>query len=105
MVSMIHVLLMCSLELSVIITCLGMEHNIQFMHCDCEPLPLTMVRANLWPGTPQHPRYAFTFNLLDWAEALLLESHVALKDFCNSLYFRCPYPVTKVFCVSINKTI
>ena len=88
-----------------IITCLGMEHNIQFIHCDCEPLPLTMVRANLWPATPQHPRYAFTFNLLDWAEALLLESHVALKDFCNSLYFRCPYPVTKVLCMSINKTI
>ena len=65
-----------------IITCLGMEHNIQFIHCDCEPLPLTMVRANLWPNLwPQHPRYVFTFNILDWAEALLLESHVALKIF------------------------
>ena len=45
----------------------GMEHNIQFLYCDC--FLLTLVRAKLWPATPQ-------------AEALLLECHVALKEYC-----------------------
>ena len=73
-----------------------MEHNVQVTCCDCEPLPITLVRARLWPATPTYPKYAFTFSLLDWAEALLLECHVSLMDFCSALYFRCPYPVTKV---------
>ena len=74
----------------------GIEHSIDFMCCDCEPLPLTLARAELWPATPSHPRLAFTFSLLDWAEALLLESQVALKDFCSSLYLRCPVKVFEV---------
>ncbi len=68
----------------------------QVLCCDCEPLPITLVRARLWPATPSYPKYAFTFSLLDWAEALLLECHVSLKDFCSALYFRCPYAVAKV---------
>ena len=31
--------------------------------------------------------YAPAFGLLDWAEALLLEFQVAMKDFCTALYF------------------
>lgn len=73
-----------------------MEHDVLMVTCDCEPLPITLVRARLWPATPLFPKYAFTFGLLDWAEALLLECHVSLKDFCNALYFRCPYQVEKV---------
>ena len=73
----VHIM-MCNYDLQ---SMTGMEHNIQFLYCDCEPLPLTLVRAKLWPATPQYPRYAFTFNLLDWAEVLLLECHVALKEF------------------------
>jgi len=49
-----------------------------------------MVRARLWPATPQFPRLAFTFELLDWAEALLLECQVALQDLCRALHFKCP---------------
>ena len=44
---------------------LGNEHNISFMVC-----------ARLWPATPQYPRLAFCFELLDWAKALLLECQV-----------------------------
>ena len=39
----------------------------------CEPIAVTLVRVRLWPATPQNPRYAFCFDLLDWCEALLLE--------------------------------
>lgn len=74
----------------------GIEHEVSFVHCDCESLALTLVRAQLWPSTPQRPRLAFTFCLLDWAEALLLECQVALKDFCSALDFYAPYVVPKV---------
>lgn len=67
-----------------------------FMSCGCEPLAVTMARAELWPATPTNPRYAFVFPLLDWAEALLLESQVSLKDFCNTLKYRCPFHLLKV---------
>ena len=55
-----------------------------------------MVRARLWPATPQYPRLAFCFELLDWAEALLLECQVALKDLCKAIQFKCPHLATKV---------
>ena len=75
----------------------GGEHNITFMYCQCEPLVATMVRARLWPATAQRPHLAFTFELLDWAEALVLECQVALKDLCKALCFKCPHLVTKVY--------
>ena len=58
-----------------------------------------MVRGRLWPATPQHPHLAFCFEVLDWAEALLLECQVALKDLCKAMEFKCPHFVTKVFAI------
>ena len=55
-----------------------------------------MVRARLWPAAPQRPHLAFTFELLDWAEALLLECQVSLKDLCKALCFKCPHLIIKV---------
>lgn len=76
-----------------------MERMVSITCCDCEPLAVALVRARLWPASPRFPKYAFSFDLLDWAEALLLECQVSLKDFCNALYFRCPYSVDKVIAV------
>lgn len=59
------------------------------------------MRAHLWPASPQRPHIAFTFDLLDWAEALLLECQVAMKDLCKALYFRSPHLVVKVCTVFI----
>lgn len=75
---------------------LGVKHKVLFVHCACEPLPVTLCRAELWPATPTNPHYAFSFGLLEWAEALLLEAQVALKDFCNSLKFRSLFHFIKV---------
>ena len=75
---------------------IGEEHNISFVWCACEPLVLTMVRARIWPSAPRRPNLAFTFDLLDWAESLLLECQVALKDFCKALFLKCPHLVKKV---------
>jgi hypothetical protein len=54
-----------------------------------------MCRAQLWPATPTNPQYAFSFALLDWAEALLLECQVSLKDFCSALTFRAHFHTEK----------
>ena len=87
---------MKSCTILIVFFLLGNEHNVRFTSCKCEPLVVTMVRARLWPASPQNPHYAFTFELLDWAEALLLECQVALKDFCQALYFRCQHLTIKV---------
>ena len=57
----------------------GIEHDIIFIHCDCEPLPLVLIRAQLWPASPQYLKLVFTYSLSDWTESLLLECQVALK--------------------------
>ena len=87
---MIHAYTICHIYFK------GIEHQILFATCKCEPIAMTLVRARLWPATPQNPHYAFCFDLLDWAEALLLECQVSLKDLCEALYFKCPHLVIKV---------
>ncbi len=74
----------------------GINHKIRFTCCACEPLVVTLARARLWPATPSNPRFAFSFALLDLAEALLLECQVAIKDYCSALRFRNPFPEVKV---------
>ena len=74
----------------------GTQHDIMFSCCDCEPTVVTMVRARLWPASPRFPKLAFTFELLEWAEALLLECQVALGDFCKALHFKSPHLIDKV---------
>ena len=77
---------------------LGGEHDIRFASCACEPLVVTMIRARIWPSSPQRPHLAYTFNLLDWAEALLLECQVSVEDFCKALQFKCRYyKITLIF--------
>ena len=80
----------------------GTEHKIEFAYCQCEPLVVTLVHARLWPASPQRPQIAFTFDMLDWAEALLLECQVAMKDLCKALRFRSPHLVIKVCVVSVR---
>ena len=62
-----------------------------------------MVRARLWSATPQHSSLALSFEFLDWAEALLLECHIAVKDLCKALYFKCPHLVFKVSYQALHK--
>ena len=57
---------------------------------------MTMARAKMWPASPQFPRLAFSFGLLDWVEALMLECQVAVKEFCGALIFKCPHIIRKV---------
>ena len=74
----------------------GAEHQVKFVTCSCEPLAITMVRAHLWPATPQNARIAFSFRFLDLTEAMLLECQVALKDLCKAISYMHQYPIYKV---------
>lgn len=46
---------------------------------------LTLMRFHYWPATPSRPSIAFSFALMDWMEALLLECQVAVQDFTLAL--------------------
>ena len=39
----------------------GIEHKLHFAHCNCEPLAVTLTRAQLWPATPNNLCYACIF--------------------------------------------
>ncbi len=66
----------------------GEEYDVGLATCACEPLVSTLVKAR------RH--LAFTFELLDWIEALLLEAQVSLNDFCKALRFKCHHVAAKV---------
>ena len=67
-----------------IILHIGVEITMNIVCCDCEPLAVTLAHAQLWPASPSYTQYAFSFGFLDWAESLLLECQVALRDFCQA---------------------
>ena len=68
-----------------------MEHKVKFICCDCEATSITLVRAGLWPASPKNPQVAYTFELLNVMEALMLECQVSLKDFCEAVKLWCPF--------------
>lgn len=43
------------------------------------------MRAHLFPATPKQPKLAFTFTLLDWFKALMLECQVSAADFVAAI--------------------
>ena len=68
----------------------GGVHTERFATCTCEPLVATMVRAHIWPSSPQD---VHNFDLLDWAEALLSECQVSVEGLCKAIQFRCQHLV------------
>ncbi len=49
--------------------------------CACESEVETLLKAHLFPATPKQPQLAFTFQLFDWLEVLMLECQIAVQDF------------------------
>ena len=56
-----------------------------------------MIHAQLWPSTVANPRLAFSFDLMNWAEALLYKCQVAMKDFWAALRYKCSSMMLKVY--------
>ena len=61
------------------------QHHVKLQVCEGGPTALTFKHHCLWPTAPTRPGLAFHYELLDWMEALLLESQVAAKDFSTAL--------------------
>lgn len=57
--------------------------NMQF--CKCEMESVTLVRFRLWPSSPEVPRVAFDFKLMELAVVLQLEGCLSLKSFCDAI--------------------
>ncbi|CAB3988685.1 Hypothetical predicted protein [Paramuricea clavata] len=75
----------------------GRRHKLAVMSCPCEAVSVSLARLRLWPATSKNPTFAFTFDLLDWMEALLLECQVSVNDFCKALDFKIPRYVISVW--------
>lgn len=85
---------------------LGVQHHVSVTFCKCEEEATTLVRYRLWPASPARPVLAFTFDLLDRCESLLLECQVALSDFVASLRVNLPwYEQLRLGHVSTNHAI
>lgn len=62
--------------------------NVECELCDCEAPPVTLRRYGLWAATPTEPRCAYSINFLQWAESLMVTSHVSLRAFIEAVRFR-----------------
>ena len=75
---------------------IGVQHSITFIFCQCFGEVETLIQFELFPATPKRPTVAFSFQLLDYLEALLLECQVAVSDFTAALKVMSASPFMKV---------
>ena len=75
---------------------IGVQHSITFTFCQCFGEVETLIQFELFPATPKRPTVAFSFQLLDYLEALLLECQVAVSDFTAALKVMSASPFMKV---------
>ncbi|XP_061170780.1 uncharacterized protein LOC133180253 [Saccostrea echinata] len=68
-----------------VISLSGHQHKINMQFCKCEKESITLVRYRLWPSSPETPRVAFDFKLMELAVVLQLEGHLSLKSFCDAI--------------------
>ena len=64
---------------------IGVPRQIEFPFCPCQGNAITLIKCQYWPGTPLNPKIAFSFELLDMLQALLLECRVAVQDFTQAV--------------------
>lgn len=67
--------------------------------CSCESEAET---AHLFPATPKQPQLAFSFELLDWLEALMLECQVSAKDFVSAIDVLTDVQLMKVCILAVS---
>ena len=65
----------------------GVPRQIEFPFCPCEGNAITLIKCRYWPGTPLNPKIAFSFDILDMLQALLLECQVAVQDFTQAMTY------------------
>ena len=63
------------------------------------------MRAHLFPATPKQPKLVFTFNLLDWFKALMLECQVSAEDFVAAVGVMTDTLIMKVDWINTSCTV
>ena len=65
----------------------GRLHECLVAFCECEPLPLTLLRHNIWPASTKEPTVGFHLDFMDWVEFLIMEASLSLQSImsCCSL--------------------
>ena len=64
---------------------IGRQHMVNVMYCGCFTKAETLVSLGLWPGSPSNTSTAFDINFMDLCRSFMLESHISLKSFCESV--------------------
>ena len=65
----------------------GIPKKLLFDFCSCEEDALQLMKFGYWPATPSRPTTAFSFSLMDWLEALMLECQVSVHDFSQAVKY------------------
>ena len=53
----------------------GLPHVINFPFCSCECDAIKLIKCGYWPGTPVTPFVAFSFEIINLLDSLLVECH------------------------------
>lgn len=75
----------CIMTLNIFFLISGHQYRVDLQFCKCEMESVTLVRYRLWPSSPEAPRIAFDFELMELAVGLQLEVHLSLKAFCDAI--------------------
>jgi CxC1 like cysteine cluster associated with KDZ transposases len=57
-------------------------------YCKCVPFLHTLVKCGFWPASALNVTTAVSMKLLNWLEALMLESHVSIQGFCRAVMWK-----------------
>ena len=65
----------------------GPARILDVLFCPCVEDALTLVQLHYWLSTPTRPSTVFSFQLLDWIEALFFECQVSMQDVAAAFEF------------------
>ena len=66
----------------------GRFHYRLITFCQCEPQVTTLLRFGFWPSSPTKPTRGFSVELLELLCNLMLEAHVSVRGFIQSLRWK-----------------
>lgn len=72
----------------IIFLSIGVPISAALNHCRCVPFIHTLVKCGLWPASAINTTTAISMKLLNWLEALMLESHVSIQGFCRAVIWK-----------------
>ena len=80
----------------------GSHHLKSIEFCQCEHPSITLLKLNLWPGSPERPKVAFHIKLMELVEMLFLQCHVPLYNICKLLDNRRNALLPKLVCAFVS---